>query len=55
MGLCQGRYCGHSVQNFIARHRNIDPGAVGGFTPQPPIKPLSIRSAIESMPGPGER
>jgi hypothetical protein len=55
MGLCQGRYCGHNVQNFIARHRNIDPGAVGGFTPQPPVKPLSIRSAIESMPGPGER
>jgi hypothetical protein len=55
MGPCQGRYCGHNVQNFIARHRNIDPATVGGFTPQPPVKPLSIRSAIESMPRPAGR
>ena len=55
MGLCQGRYCGHNVQNLIAGHRKIDPGAVGGFTPQPPVKPLSIRSAIESVPQPDKR
>ncbi len=49
MGPCQGRYCGHNVQNLIARVRGLSPEAVGGFTPQPPVKPVAIGRVLAGL------
>lgn len=46
MGLCQGRFCNQHVVSMIAKRRNIDPDAVGGFTPQFPVKPTPIGDLI---------
>ena len=48
MGPCQGRYCGHNVQNLIALERNVSPGSVGGFTPQAPLKPVAIKTVVQT-------
>ncbi len=55
MGPCQGRYCGHNVQNLIARERNASPESVGGFTPQAPLKPVSINTVVQTAESPSHQ
>ena len=42
MGPCQGRMCGLTATDIIARERGLDPQAVGFFNVRPPLKPLSV-------------
>ncbi len=43
MGPCQGRMCGLTACEVIARARGLEPEAVGVFNVRPPLKPLSVR------------
>jgi NADPH-dependent 2,4-dienoyl-CoA reductase/sulfur reductase-like enzyme len=43
MGPCQGRMCGLTACEIIARARGLAPEAVGVFNVRPPLKPLSVR------------
>jgi hypothetical protein len=47
MGLCQGRYCHHSVTRVLAQSRGLEEQEVAGFTSRFPAKPLSIDHLIE--------
>jgi thioredoxin reductase/bacterioferritin-associated ferredoxin len=49
MGPCQGRLCGLTVTELIARHRGVSPQAVGYFRLRPPVKPIAL-SALANMP-----
>ena len=42
MGPCQGRMCGLTVTEVIARARNVAPESVGYFRIRPPIKPVTL-------------
>lgn len=42
MGPCQGRQCGLSVTEIIARERGVAPQEVGYFRIRAPIKPLTL-------------
>ena len=42
MGLCQGRYCGLSVSEIIARQRGVSCEEVGYYRIRPPIKPIML-------------
>jgi NADPH-dependent 2,4-dienoyl-CoA reductase/sulfur reductase-like enzyme len=42
MGPCQGRMCGLSAAEIMARARNVSAGDVGVFNVRPPLKPVSI-------------
>jgi thioredoxin reductase len=42
MGPCQGRFCGLTVQELIARQTGQKPADVGYFRLRPPIKPLLL-------------
>jgi len=48
MGLCQGRYCHHSLTRLLAQLRGMQEQEVAGFTARFPGKPLSIAHLIES-------
>jgi hypothetical protein len=43
MGPCQGRFCGLTVTELIARERDASPAFVGHLRPRFPVKPLSIK------------
>jgi NAD(P)H-nitrite reductase large subunit len=42
MGLCQGRLCGDNVARVIAEARGVQPGEVGPFQAQAPVKPVPL-------------
>jgi NADPH-dependent 2,4-dienoyl-CoA reductase/sulfur reductase-like enzyme len=42
MGPCQGRLCGLTVTELIAKARGMTPEAVGYFRLRPPIKPIPL-------------
>lgn len=42
MGPCQGRMCGLTVTEIIARTRGLSPDEVGYFRIRPPIKPITL-------------
>jgi thioredoxin reductase len=42
MGPCQGRFCGLTVQELIARETGRAPAEVGYYRLRPPIKPLPL-------------
>jgi NADPH-dependent 2,4-dienoyl-CoA reductase/sulfur reductase-like enzyme len=53
MGPCQGRMCGLTVYETLARARGVSPAAIGSYRLRPPIKPISL-GAIAAMRVPGE-
>ena len=42
MGPCQGRYCGLTVTEILARQNNMHPNAVGYYRIRPPLKPITV-------------
>jgi NADPH-dependent 2,4-dienoyl-CoA reductase/sulfur reductase-like enzyme len=42
MGPCQGRLCGLTVTELIARERGVSPGEVGYYRLRPPVKPITL-------------
>lgn len=42
MGPCQGRFCGTTVTELIAHHRQVSPSDVGYFRLRPPVKPITL-------------
>lgn len=42
MGPCQGRFCGLTVTEIIAKSRNVDPNTVGHYRVRAPIKPILL-------------
>lgn len=42
MGLCQGRFCGLTVTEIIAKARGVKPDDVGYYRIRPPIKPVLL-------------
>ena len=49
MGPCQGRLCGLTVTELIARERKLSPQAIGYYRLRPPVKPIAL-SALANMP-----
>jgi NADPH-dependent 2,4-dienoyl-CoA reductase/sulfur reductase-like enzyme len=43
MGPCQGRLCGLTVTEIIARARGVTPGEVGHYQLRFPVKPITLR------------
>jgi NADPH-dependent 2,4-dienoyl-CoA reductase/sulfur reductase-like enzyme len=42
MGPCQGRLCGLTVTEMIARAQGVSPDAVGYYRLRPPVKPITL-------------
>jgi NADPH-dependent 2,4-dienoyl-CoA reductase/sulfur reductase-like enzyme len=42
MGPCQGRLCGLTVTELIARERRVSPQEVGYYRIRPPVKPITV-------------
>jgi NADPH-dependent 2,4-dienoyl-CoA reductase/sulfur reductase-like enzyme len=42
MGPCQGRFCGLTVTELIARERKVSPSTIGHFRERFPVKPLTL-------------
>ena len=42
MGPCQGRFCGASVEQILARRRAVGVGEIGRFSARPPLKPITL-------------
>jgi NADPH-dependent 2,4-dienoyl-CoA reductase/sulfur reductase-like enzyme len=49
MGLCQGRYCGLTVTEMIARERGVAPAAVGYYRLRFPVRPVTL-GELAAMP-----
>jgi NADPH-dependent 2,4-dienoyl-CoA reductase/sulfur reductase-like enzyme len=49
MGPCQGRLCGLTVTELIAKARNVAPGEVGYYRLRPPVKPITV-AELASIP-----
>lgn len=47
-GLCQGRFCGPLVADFVAREADCTAADVGAYTIRPPIKPIPLEAIAES-------
>lgn len=47
MGPCQGRLCGLTVTEIIARERGVEPTDVGYYRIRPPVKPVMLGDFIE--------
>jgi NADPH-dependent 2,4-dienoyl-CoA reductase/sulfur reductase-like enzyme len=56
MGPCQGRLCGLTISEMIARQRGVPVAEVGALRLRPPVKPLmlaelaALTATPESMP-----
>ncbi len=48
MGLCQGRYCQHTVMHMVASHCGRAVDQVGIFAAQAPVKPVAIAALAAS-------
>jgi len=42
MGPCQGRMCGPTVVEIIARARGVSPAEIGYYRLRPPVKPVTV-------------
>jgi thioredoxin reductase/bacterioferritin-associated ferredoxin len=42
MGNCQGRMCGPSMQEIIAREKGRSPDQFGHLNPRPPVRPIPL-------------
>ena len=42
MGPCQGRLCGLTISEMIARQRGVSVAEVGALRLRPPVKPLML-------------
>jgi thioredoxin reductase/bacterioferritin-associated ferredoxin len=49
MGPCQGRLCGLTVTELIARARGVAPREVGYYRLRPPVKPITL-AELASLP-----
>jgi octopine oxidase subunit A len=49
MGPCQGRLCGLTVSELIARARGVSPDEVGYYRLRPPVKPITL-AELASLP-----
>lgn len=49
MGPCQGRFCGLTVTELIARERGVSPAAVGYYRLRFPVKPITL-GELASLP-----
>ncbi|MGF7159977.1 NADPH-dependent 2,4-dienoyl-CoA reductase/sulfur reductase-like enzyme [Rhodoligotrophos appendicifer] len=49
MGPCQGRLCGLTVTEMIARERQVSPQDVGYYRLRPPVKPITL-GELASLP-----
>jgi len=49
MGPCQGRFCGLTVSEMIARERGVTPAEVGSFRQRFPIRPITL-GELASLP-----
>jgi thioredoxin reductase/bacterioferritin-associated ferredoxin len=49
MGACQGRDCGLTVTELVARERRVHPAVVGGFRARFPVRPMTL-GAIAGLP-----
>jgi len=47
MGPCQGRFCGLTVTEIIARARGVAPEDVGYYRIRPPIKPVMLGDFVQ--------
>jgi NADPH-dependent 2,4-dienoyl-CoA reductase/sulfur reductase-like enzyme len=47
MGRCQGRMCGSSVAELLARELEQSVEAVGQATPRPPVVPIPLQGLLE--------
>lgn len=47
MGPCQGRLCGLTVTELIARERKVSPQDVGYYRLRPPVKPITVGELAE--------
>ena len=47
MGRCQGRMCGHSVAELLARQLDRPVETVGQATPRPPVIPVPLQGMLE--------
>jgi hypothetical protein len=47
MGPCQGRLCGLTVTELIARERGVSPQEVGHYRLRPPVKPITVGELAE--------
>ena len=52
MGPCQGRFCGLTISEMIAKHRGVSVAEVGALRLRPPVKPLMLGelAALASAP-----
>jgi NAD(P)H-nitrite reductase large subunit len=50
MGRCQGRMCGGSVLDLVARELGQPAKALGQVTPRPPIIPVPLEGLLETEP-----
>jgi bacterioferritin-associated ferredoxin len=53
MGPCQGRFCGLTVTELVARERRIPPEQAGYFRLRWPVKPITL-AELAAMPGSAE-
>lgn len=51
MGPCQGRLCGLTVTELIAKARGVPPEEVGYFRLRPPVKPITL-AELAALPKP---
>jgi NADPH-dependent 2,4-dienoyl-CoA reductase/sulfur reductase-like enzyme len=49
MGPCQGRFCGLTVTEMIARHRGVLPSQIGYYRLRFPVKPITV-AELASLP-----
>jgi bacterioferritin-associated ferredoxin len=47
MGRCQGRMCGASVSELLARELDLPVEAIGQATPRPPVVPVPLEGLLE--------
>jgi hypothetical protein len=52
MGPCQGRMCGATVSQVIARARGLPVSEIGAFRPRAPYKPITV-GALAGVGGEG--
>jgi len=59
MGPCQGRLCGLTISEMIARYRGVPVTEVGALRLRPPVKPLMLGElaalAVQHEPAQGDR
>ena len=49
MGPCQGRLCGLTVSELLAKARGLSPAAIGYYRLRPPVKPITLEE-LASLP-----